>query len=570
MRKWRHKSSIFVLVTVLIGLFIVLHTQSAPGSAAPMSQPDSLPVANQPSNCRFGVAYIAEGAGSDAWIPTLGAGWLANFSWYEIQNPYADYVSTIRVTQILGGGGARLDEYAVYPPMTDYYEEYGQIIPGLETFVKMSPGRLWMIGNEIEIDNQRQDNIMPDLYARAYHEIYHYIKSIDPTAKIAIGSVTMGTPGRIQYLDIIWDTYKELYGTDIPVDVWNVHIYILAERTPGNEYGPGKIALGTDPNLAIYTSANQPDRCPQPGLPDTWDNDPRHDVYCRSERDSIRIFSDQLYRIRRWMKDHGQQDKPLIVSEFGSLAAYDPNHLPGTCGSSEPDEFGQCMVPERVTDFLVGTTRLMNELKDYELGYPKDDHRLIQQWLWYSLYTPFFIGNSSNLLVPNYQALPGGSEEALTLVGQAYRQEALSNSNPANLVPGDAPSPLVFVDKPGDTADVTITVPYHNTGSLNVTGGFEVVFYGDPFTTQPIGWTSVDPTLTGSINGCNWEGEGSDSVSVTLSGLGVGEHPYWVHLDVGNRINETSEADNVSSGVITVLPSSVYEEHTYVPAIHGN
>lgn len=563
------------LAAVLIGVFTVLHAQSVRGSAEPVPALVSEPaqVVNTPINCRFGVGYIYQSAGADAWIPTLGAGWLVNFSWYEVADPYAEYVFTIRLKQTIVDS-VRLPEYTVSPPLTDYYEENGQIIPGLGTFVKNSPGRLWLVGNEIEIHNHRQDNMMPDLYARAYHEIYNYIKEVDPTAQVAIGSVTMATPGRMQYLDIIWDTYKELYGTEMPVDVWNIHLYILAERTPRPEpqHGPGKIALGTDPNLAILTSVDDPKKCPLPGLPDTDENDPRPDVYCMSERDSVRIFTDQIYRIRQWMKDHGQQDKPLIISEFGQLPGYDPNHEPGTCSKNHlPDEFGNCMDPERVTTYLEGTTRLMNSLKDADLGYPHDENRLVQRWLWYSLNEHANgIGGASNLLVNEFRELTPGSEAALTMMGQAFRREALSNSYPPNLLANYAPSPVVFVDTPQDTATVTIDIPLTNSGSLNVTDYFDVTIYRDVFTTQPIETITIDPNLTGAIAGCNWEGEARDTVSFTLSGLGVGKHPYWVKLDSNNFIRESAEFDNIAAGVIEVYSSSVFSYRNYVPAIRDN
>ena len=46
-------------------------------------------------------------------------------------------------------------------------------------------------------------------------------------------------------MQIVWDTYAALYGTPMPVDVWNMHIYILPEVQ-----GIGGVALGTDPSLA--------------------------------------------------------------------------------------------------------------------------------------------------------------------------------------------------------------------------------------------------------------------------------------------------------------------------------
>ena len=40
-------------------------------------------------------------------------------------------------------------------------------------------------------------------------------------------AVCQWPPRRLQYLDLVWDNYLSTYGTEIPVDVWNVHIYIL-------------------------------------------------------------------------------------------------------------------------------------------------------------------------------------------------------------------------------------------------------------------------------------------------------------------------------------------------------
>lgn len=562
------------LVVALITLMLLLQGKNENRTVAMAERDETETAPVLPINCRFGVAYTYESAGADAWIPTLGAGWFVNFSWYEVPNPYADYIFTIRLRQVFDVNGVRLPDYNVFPPVTDYFIEDGEINPGLGTYVKNSPGRLWLVGNEIEIDNQRQDNIMPDIYARAYHEIYHYIKEIDPTAQIAIGSVTMGTPGRMQYLDIIWDTYKELYGTEPPVDVWNVHLYILAERTPRKEpqYGPGKIALGTDPNLAIFSSVNDPKKCPLPGLPDTWENDPRHDTYCKSERDSVRIFEDQLLRIRRWMKDHGQQDKPLIISEFGSLASYDPNHPPGMCSSQqETDEFGNCMDPVRVTKYLESTTRLMHEWKDPELGYLKDENRLVQRWLWYSLNEYVNgIGGSSNLVVDNFRDFAPGSEYALTMMGQAFRNEALSHEYPANIVAGEAPDAAAFAENPDGTASVSLTIPFRNNGSFNIYYPFNVTLYRDQQGTQPIGVISYDPSIAGAVRGCNWEGEDNGSVTLTVSGLQPGRHQYWVKFDSENYIVEVDENDNMATGFIEVYSSQVFSHRNFVPIVNNN
>jgi hypothetical protein len=99
----------------------------------------------------------------------------------------------------------------------------------LPFYVRASPGSLWLIGNETDRRDWSipggalgQDEMLPETYAMAYHDIYQAIKAADPTAKVAIGGVIQATPVRLQYLTKIWDSYKSLYGTEMPVDVWNV------------------------------------------------------------------------------------------------------------------------------------------------------------------------------------------------------------------------------------------------------------------------------------------------------------------------------------------------------------
>ncbi len=292
------------------------------------------------TNCRYGVAYVF--GDSLGWVPTLDAGWYLNFTPGPNNIPSAEFVPVISVKQDFING-VRQPTVTYTPPLSYVYvNENGQTRPGLGGLISMNPGKLWLVGNEPDVDNFIQGNTMPDVYARAYHEAYQYIKKADPTAKVAIAGLSMMTPGRVQYLDIVWNTYKSIYGTDMPVDVWNMHLYILEERNPNNdkEYGDGKIALGTDPALAKLSSLGGSAVCPPPNEPDTNANDPRLDVYCRSEHDSVRIFRDQVYNMRTWMKEHGQQNKPLIISEFGLLYPYLDGKPDGTC-EFLMDEFGR-------------------------------------------------------------------------------------------------------------------------------------------------------------------------------------------------------------------------------------
>lgn len=565
-----------ILLTLPLALTITFHrAPSQPSPSAPahanhsshaaaalaLGETDTL----TPTNCRFGAAYLPDNLQSLPWLPHLGAGWYVNFGSGRPELPDSEFVYTLRLDQLFGPDG-RLPEFEVRPPLVYSYLDGGETKPGLGALVEGAPGALWLVGNEIEIDNVLQDNLMPDVYARAYHDVYQYIKGLDPTARVAIGSVTMATPGRLQYLDIVWDTYQSLYGTPMPVDVWNLHLYILPERTLADtpEYADGKIALGTDPALAIRSSARNPDYCPAPGQPDTAENDPRADIYCVAEQDSVRIFRDQVTAFRQWMKDHGQQNRPLIISEYGTLAAFKGGQPDGTC-EERKDEFGRCFYPQRVTDFLRGTVQFMEETHDPALGYPADDYRLVQRWLWYSIYTPYLVGDSSNLLDDHFDSLPPNDQDGLSLIGQAYRDETVSRENGANLKAIGVTSPRVVVQDPSARVTVFLKASFQNTGTISVVRPFMVTFYSDAALTQPIASATVDPGQTGPVAGCQWTAAAL-TVVAPWAGLPVGTHSYWARIDSGDQVGEVDEGDNVSlSGIVTVMSGEATSFQSFVP-----
>ncbi len=47
---------------------------------------------------------------------------------------------------------------------------------GLGPIILANPGGIWLVGNEPDVANSVQDHMLPDTYARAYHDVYHFIK----------------------------------------------------------------------------------------------------------------------------------------------------------------------------------------------------------------------------------------------------------------------------------------------------------------------------------------------------------------------------------------------------------
>jgi hypothetical protein len=216
----------------------------------------------------------------------------------------------------------------------------GQIVPGLDTITQIAqnnPGALWLIGNEMDVI--WQDNATPDQYAAAYHDVYATLKQADPTSRVAIGGVSEPSPLRLQYLDRVLQAYRTRYGQEMPVDVWNVHNFILPELR-------GSWGVDIPPGMTANSGVQ----------------------YTIDDHDKLNIFKQQLIDFRRWMAQRGYRDKELIVSEYGALM---------------PEDYG--FGYERVRDFMLGSFDVMLKTTDAALGLPADGNRLVQRWCWYSL-----------------------------------------------------------------------------------------------------------------------------------------------------------------------------------------
>ncbi len=234
-----------------------------------------------------------------------------------------------------------------YPPTNDF--SYWQMIrlneegirrtswEHIELAITQNPGSYWMVGNEPDVI--WQDNVTPERYAELYHEIYHFIKERDLEAKLVIGGVAQPTPLRRAYLDIVLDTYESTYGQPMPIDVWNVHAFILREEA--DSWGVD-IPPGMEGHEGI--------------------------LYEIEDHNNIDILRQNLIEFRAWMAERGYRDTPLVISEFGILM---------------PEDYG--FPTEVLGEYMLESFALfLNEAN--ETGYPADDNRLVQWWFWYILY----------------------------------------------------------------------------------------------------------------------------------------------------------------------------------------
>jgi hypothetical protein len=358
------------------------------GSSPVFSQPAD----EQPPALRMGYGVLSATDLTNPAIRSLGAGIYNN--WRTDSAPVApdgmQFAQTVRVHQILtcplnsenawnrdACPYAEPHSYQVRPALTD-----------IAAIAQAQPSSLWLIGNEMDRRDWHlggQDEMLPELYATAYHDIHTAIKTADPTAQVAIGGLIQATPLRLAWLDRMWESYSQQYGEPMPVDVWNVHNFILREvfQSYGADIPPG--FASDDARATVYES--------------DWTHI------------DLGLFDQQIRAFRAWMAARGQQEKPLIVSEYGVLyrhcVIWRWTGEEWVCDQNFNDE-------QVVVDFMLATFDYFLNERDCTLGYVADGCRLVQQWLWFSLDNP---ANGFN----SHTRLYDSANDALTPAGIAFR-----------------------------------------------------------------------------------------------------------------------------------------------------
>ena len=310
--------------------------------AAPLDTDDPQPPAEPPPFAQPGTLRWRAGVGvPDGQSPLIYAwseprpGWYLNWS--------VGFTETVWITGTLGAQPAfhiPPDETAgmEFAPMVRTPQ--GRLVPPAEWIAaaaRARPGHTWLIGNEPDV--RWQDGATPEAYASAYHTAYTTIMQADPTAQVGFAGLSQITPLRLAYLERVWEFYSETYGVEMPVDVWNMHAFVLQEKA-------GDWGVDVPPGFEHVAAG------------ESWTIE---------EHDDLALVEEQVRRMRAWMAAHGQRAKPLWVSEYGIL-------MPADYGFDEP----------RVRAFLFGSYDLFNSLRDPALGYAADDDRLVQRWVWFS------------------------------------------------------------------------------------------------------------------------------------------------------------------------------------------
>ncbi len=371
----------------------------------------------------------------------------------------------------------------------------------IASVVESNPGATWLIGNEMDTTYDWQDGRTPQEYAELYHDWYTFLKTRDPTCKVAIGGVVQPTPLRLQYLDMILAHYQNLYGQKMPVDVWNVHNFILREQK--DSWGCG-IPPGLDATQGELREVQDHDR--------------------------MDLFQQQIVAFRQWMKDRGERDKPLIVSEYGILLS---------------TYWG--FIDERVKAFMTNTFDYFSTAADDSLGYAADGHRLVQRWAWYSLNDANFEGYNvrSNLFDPG--------SKAIRPLGVAFANYTAPLVQPyVDLVPGAVSINSSEGPYYGEPATFNLQAIVFNRGNAATPQGFTVSLWeGTPGQSTLIGSSQLD-----GLDG----GWGSaTTASFPWAATVTAPRSLYVWVDSGQAVGEACEGNNQGERKIyaNLWPSSI-------------
>lgn len=527
-------------IILFSGVFVVFYAATNQPSVSLVSaqQEDADALNNQGigANCRYGVSSgpVTE----NPFIDALGVGWILDFG----SNPGratpagVEYMPMIRMKQDRTAQGSRLPSYTIRTqPLTDAPGGLGPILASY-------PGRLWIVGNEVDREVW-QDDMEPAIYARAYHDVYHFIKQRDPSARVAVSGLVQVTPNRLEYLDKVWNSYRQQFGAPMPVDVWTFHVYILPEARldgQGNILGSNaSIAVGTECYNQRNASTCANIKWQSNGLPTSC---PQNNVYCFAEHDNMNIFVEQVVAMRQWMKSHGQWHKPLLLSEFSLLFPYVVEG--NSCFLM--DEHQNCFPAARVNTFMQQVFNYLETAVDPNIGYPADNNRLVQQWLWYALTiaSDEEAGSASRLV-----SLDGnGNPVGFTAVGEMFQSEIASRASVVNLRPINASTRSAF----GVISD-TISVEIVNNGNKATTTDYTVSFYRNSLLTDLIGSVTISSGLDGCVSDNN-------IASVIMDSLVPGANYFWARVSSNEDSNVT---DNVTMGFVLVDPQQIF-----LPAIY--
>jgi hypothetical protein len=375
------------------------------------------------------------------------------------------------------------------------------------------------VGNEPDTTYENQDALLPEVYADRYYELATIIRSLDPAAQIAFGSIVQPTPIRLRYLDRAWAELVAQAGSTASasamIDFWSIHAFILNEQEG---------SWGT-------------------GIPPGFENDHADAVIITDLTDtySIDIFQPRVIAFRSWMASIGERSKPLWITEYGSLMPpIDPPGGPDYYNVSDQD----------TADYMLATFNFMLSATDDQTGLPNDENKLVQRWFWYSLNDHRYNFGGS-LFDPD-------NGNTLTLVGQAFQDYQPFDLTQPDLFPVSLSIAPISYNTDRTLVNYHLFVKIGNALSADTSSSAQVWIYdGDP---DAGGILIAGPISSDVIQRCG------GTVMVSAFWMAVqplNYHTLYVQVDSIGVSDSNPDNNRASFIVYTDLPKLLF-----LPCIH--
>ena len=479
-------------------------------------------------NCRFGLTapYGLDDYGSDITLLRI-SGFLdwGIYSGFTLPTG-VDYLNVLRVGDDCQDPttGHKVSCSSLPDPRTPY-----QItLANLPAEVSAHRGMVWVIGNEPDAPKSPpvQDDLTAKEYANRYFNIATQIRALDPTAKLGFGAVVQMTPIRMRYLakalsQLAKDAGSQAQASSL-IDVWTPHAFLLNEEFGG--WGAG--------------------------VPPGFENDHADAIRITNFASTynIDLFSSRVKSFRSWMKAIGQQNKPLWITEYGSL--FPPINAGGSNNVTVSDDKTSAYML-KTFDFLLNTA-------DPNTGFPDDNNQLVQRWFWYSL-NDYRYHMGGSLFDPSSQPTP-----TITTVGTAFlNYTSAISANPEFHFSGN------IVLKPDSTDGTKFLVDFslRNAGN-SVTQSPRFWVYQDNPNVSPYAQVDVSPVV-----GC---GETSGvEIAIPYPTSPTSTNKLYLRVDTNGDLNQDNNDEFVSftvppfPGTLTAKPLSYLRVALSWQSAHG-
>lgn len=191
---------------------------------------------------------------------------------------------------------------------------------------------------------------------------------------------------------------------------------------------------------------------------------------------SSAVFAQRVQAFRSWMASKGEQNKPLWITEYGSLfpSVYDPQTNLVTVSDS------------LTANFMTATFNFMLNTTNTTSGMPDDAYHLVQRWFWYSLNGDRKkMGGSLYIYDPSNQ-------DAITTVGSTF----IKDISKLSVAPDYAIEQASVQPDADDGNQFELNFKLKDTGNNTAPAGVKISVYADNPSGTPVATYST-PTLSG-------------------------------------------------------------------------